>query len=554
VTVTITPVIDIANDTQTTTEDTAVTTNLLTNDSFEGIPLITAVTQGAHGTVINNNDGTVTYTPNPDYNGTDSYTYTVTSPAGVTETATVTVIVNGIPITTNDTVIDASGHLVIIDVLGNDTDPENDLDPSTVKIVGATNADGSLVVVGQGIWTVNPTTGAITFTPIAGFTGDPTPISYTVQDRTGLTSAAATVTVDYPQTAPLASNDTVIAVSGQTVIIDVLGNDNDAQNDLNPASIKIVGVTNADGSLVVAGEGTWSVNLSTGTIIFTPLANFIGNPTPITYTIQDYTGLISNPAIVSINYLNTLDNIQVLLNSTLLNQDSRPFETQDLNHIDSSSRFVEEEKKREEYQKTRDSYNSSAQDLFMYQPIRHYQLDLWGSLRNQVVLEKQSYSFDIPSWAFRHTDPNAKLEFSAKRANGMALPAWLTFNPNTLKFSGTPPKGAVNERVTVTVKDQYGNEVHASFNVYVNKERVIGTTKITNTDPSKAGNSPNNDVGSTPEVPKVGAEKAPDADKQQPDKPQTAVGRFGFSEQVQVAGKLSRLQESRALLDSLKDL
>ena len=66
VNVTVTAVADIANDTATTNEDTAVTTSVLANDSFEGTPVVTAVTQGTNGTVTNNNDGTVTYTPNAD--------------------------------------------------------------------------------------------------------------------------------------------------------------------------------------------------------------------------------------------------------------------------------------------------------------------------------------------------------------------------------------------------------------------------------------------------------------------------------------------------------
>jgi hypothetical protein len=78
----------------TTDEDTAVTTDVLANDNFEGSPVVSGVTQGAHGTVVNNNDGTITYTPDADYNGSDSYTYTVTSPTGVTETATVNVTIN----------------------------------------------------------------------------------------------------------------------------------------------------------------------------------------------------------------------------------------------------------------------------------------------------------------------------------------------------------------------------------------------------------------------------------------------------------------------------
>ncbi len=84
VNVTINAVADIVNDSDTTDEDTAVTTNVLANDTFEDAgAAVTSVTQGAHGSVVNNNDGTVTYTPDADYNGTDSYTYTVTS-GGVT--------------------------------------------------------------------------------------------------------------------------------------------------------------------------------------------------------------------------------------------------------------------------------------------------------------------------------------------------------------------------------------------------------------------------------------------------------------------------------------
>jgi CshA-type fibril repeat protein len=51
-----------------------------------------------------------------------------------------------------------------------------------VQIVGTDNPGEELVVPGEGTWTVTPTTGAITFTPETGFTGDPTPIEYTVQD------------------------------------------------------------------------------------------------------------------------------------------------------------------------------------------------------------------------------------------------------------------------------------------------------------------------------------------------------------------------------------
>jgi hypothetical protein len=84
------------DDTATTTQDIAVIVNVVSNDndpngaSFS----VTGVTNGAHGTVLNNGDGTVTYTPAGGYNGSDSFTYTITnSPYGLTDTATVNVTI-----------------------------------------------------------------------------------------------------------------------------------------------------------------------------------------------------------------------------------------------------------------------------------------------------------------------------------------------------------------------------------------------------------------------------------------------------------------------------
>ena len=80
-----------------TSEDTAVSFNAITGagggsaDSFENAGrAVTSVTQGANGTVTFTAAGLLTYTPNANFNGTDTFSYTVTS-GGVTETATVTV-------------------------------------------------------------------------------------------------------------------------------------------------------------------------------------------------------------------------------------------------------------------------------------------------------------------------------------------------------------------------------------------------------------------------------------------------------------------------------
>ncbi|EIJ0936220.1 cadherin-like domain-containing protein, partial [Vibrio cholerae] len=76
ISVTVTPVVDIVTDTLNTTEDNAVTLNVLTNDSFENAnAAVTAVTQGTNGSVSFDANGEVTYTPNANFHGTDSFTY-----------------------------------------------------------------------------------------------------------------------------------------------------------------------------------------------------------------------------------------------------------------------------------------------------------------------------------------------------------------------------------------------------------------------------------------------------------------------------------------------
>ena len=84
------------DDIATTDEDTSVTIPVLDNDSDadgNGLTVI-SVTTPSNGTVVINDDGTVTYTPNPDFNGTDSFEYTISDGNGGTDTATVTITVN----------------------------------------------------------------------------------------------------------------------------------------------------------------------------------------------------------------------------------------------------------------------------------------------------------------------------------------------------------------------------------------------------------------------------------------------------------------------------
>lgn len=104
------------------------------------------------------------------------------------------------PVAVDDAATMTAGQAVSINVLGNDTDADGDLDASTVRFVdppsGASlSADGrTLTVPGQGTWTVSAQ-GVVTFTPVSGFTGTPTEVEYTVADARGNVSDSADIRI-----------------------------------------------------------------------------------------------------------------------------------------------------------------------------------------------------------------------------------------------------------------------------------------------------------------------------------------------------------------------
>ena len=171
------------NDTAGTLEDIPVIIPVLNNDSDVDGDLLTvnSVTQGANGTITTNGT-TVTYTPKINFNGTDSFVYTI-SDGILTDNATVYVtvgLVNDAPIAQNDTATTLENTPIIISVLHNDSDVDSDL--LTINSI----TQGS-----NGTVTTNGTT--ITYTPHLNFTGTDS-FTYTISDGVN-TSNSAMVTV-----------------------------------------------------------------------------------------------------------------------------------------------------------------------------------------------------------------------------------------------------------------------------------------------------------------------------------------------------------------------
>ena len=161
---------------------------------------VTSVGTASHGTVALNLDGSVTYTPDPNYNGSDSFAYTVTDNGttnGASDPLSVqgTVTVNVAPI--NDPPV-AEGDVYAVSydlktgtydplsistgegVLSNDSDPDNSSPSLTAHLI-QTTANGTLSLNSNG---------SFTYTPDSGFTGIDS-FTYKAKDSSGAYSNVA---------------------------------------------------------------------------------------------------------------------------------------------------------------------------------------------------------------------------------------------------------------------------------------------------------------------------------------------------------------------------
>ena len=277
--------------------------------STPGVNDKTLVVPG-EGTWTEDGAGNVTFTPEAGFTEDPTpITYTIEDNDG-NESNPATIVVDYVPVATDDESLgNMTNNPVTVPVLGND-DTGDSVDPTTVQIVGTANPGDPLVVPGEGTWTVDPVTGAITFTPEAGFTADPTDITYTVDDDEGNTSNPANVNIEYDAQPPVATNNESLSNPAGAVVQEVIleddgdGADADADGALATGSIDLDPSTPGvnDKTLVVPGEGTWTED-GAGNVTFTPEAGFTEDPTPITYTIEDNDGNESNPATIVVDYV-----------------------------------------------------------------------------------------------------------------------------------------------------------------------------------------------------------------------------------------------------------
>jgi VCBS repeat-containing protein len=259
-TATVNITVDAVNDTPVAVNDSAsvdeddtltvATPGVLDNDTdTEGDDLTAALAdEPSHGAVTLRDDGSYSYTPEADYNGTDSFTYNAGDGTADSNTATVNITVNPVgdtPVAVNDTAsVDEDDTLIVGDpgVLDNDTDTDGD--NLTAVLVDEPS---------HGAVTLNDD-GSFTYTPEGDYNGGD---SFTYEAGDGL-SASNTATVDITvvlvDDAPGAVDDTAsLDEDAGATTIDVLDNDTDADAGL----IEITAVTQpANGAVAITGAGT----------------------------------------------------------------------------------------------------------------------------------------------------------------------------------------------------------------------------------------------------------------------------------------------------------
>ena len=217
----------LVDDVVTVDEDLSVIIDIYDNDSELPSTGTLTTTNPTNGTVNVDDNGTpndpiddiVTYTPNPDYNGPDSFNYTVCNTFGDCSTATVNIDVLPIVDAIDDAVTTTGNTPVTIDVFVND----NDL-PTSGAFTTTNPSNGTVVINDNG--TPDPSDDDLTYTPNTGYIGIDT-FTYTICDLLGNCSTA-TVTIVVSNSLDLDADDDGILDSFEDLNLD---NDNDPSTD-----------------------------------------------------------------------------------------------------------------------------------------------------------------------------------------------------------------------------------------------------------------------------------------------------------------------------------
>lgn len=247
-------------------QDQVLTVNalggVLANDTDGDGDALTATLAGdaSHGSIVLESNGAITYTPNANFSGTDTFRYRASDGVASSNEATVTITVtpgNRAPQAASDQYDVAEDTTLVVDaatgVLANDTDPDGDA--LTATLVAAAS-HGSVVLESNG---------AFTYTPNANFHGSDQ-FTYVANDGVAVSQiATVSLTISPVNDRPYAASDSYVTPQGVPLIVDaasgVLANDSDADGDALTASL-VSGT--AHGTLELNPDGSFTYTPNAG--------------------------------------------------------------------------------------------------------------------------------------------------------------------------------------------------------------------------------------------------------------------------------------------------
>lgn len=299
------------NDIALVTEDGSTNIPVLDNDIDVDDPILPATTfitlYPLYGVAsVDTNTGIISYTPNPNYSGADSFHYRVRDPGGLYGSARVditVVAVNDPPVAQNDIVSTNEDTTVAINVLINDSDPDIGDEPQGDKIVITTLPSHGQISINNG---------QVLYTPDSNFSGIDSFI-YKVADLSDVYTNEATVTINIGSLNdfPIANDDLASTIEDQDVTFSVADNDTDVEDGtLDPTTIVFVNQPT---------QGTVYLN-NDGSITYSPANNFNGTD-EFQYTIKDSDNFGSNAATVRLTVIPVNDNPQANNDLVNINED-----------------------------------------------------------------------------------------------------------------------------------------------------------------------------------------------------------------------------------------
>ena len=310
------------NDGVMTNEETLVNIAVIGNDDvpLTGAFNIQSTTPPSNGAITVLPDGTIDYTPDTDFVGTDTFTYTLADASGRVSTATVTVDVKPVqdpPVANADSGSTPEDTLLpAINVLANDSDPDGD----TLTVTTATAANGTVTINGDG---------TIDYTPNPGFFGTDT-VNYTISDGNGGTADSIVLINVAPVADPPMSADNAVTVDEDGVYVFAASDFDFVDQDPGDGLVVVrIDSLPADGQLlyqgVVAtiGQVVSVSEINSGRLTFVPDPDDFGNNyTTFDFSVSDGSLFQTSPNTMTV-HVNPLQDPPVATNNAItVNEES----------------------------------------------------------------------------------------------------------------------------------------------------------------------------------------------------------------------------------------